>query len=349
MKRSFRVFALLLTCSLLCTLLPAARAGTAAPTPPSWCRLEEYVVFEGSAAYEPENWEKILLLRADAEAGGATPKKDGDAQSFEALSALRSVLGKDSGMWFEYGLIMQMYLSNEGNTRNNSTWDSFDRVLGALPKDSPGYPAVYLWRTRAGIFYGNFGFDKSLDACLVMHGMTLEEFMDTKVLSGATPQQCRELATALAGERSTIYVVLDGVRIHPTKINGEETAARSRNQRTMVPVRFLAEALGADVGWDAAANQVTLRRAGVDIVMTLDSATAYRNGEAFEMDVAHYAEAGRTYIPARYISEFFGQTVEWDAGKHTVFITEDKAAAGQSNLEAWALPMGTSSFMWRPR
>ena len=80
MKRSFRVFALLLTCSLLCTLLP------------SWCRLEEYVVFEGSAAYEQENWEKILFLRADAEAGGATPKKDGDAQSFEALSALLSAL-----------------------------------------------------------------------------------------------------------------------------------------------------------------------------------------------------------------------------------------------------------------
>lgn len=92
MKRSFRVFALLLTCSLLCTLLPAARAGAAAPTPPSWCRLEEYVVFEGSAAYEQENWEKILFLRADAEAGGATPKKDGDAQSFEALSALLSAL-----------------------------------------------------------------------------------------------------------------------------------------------------------------------------------------------------------------------------------------------------------------
>lgn len=50
------------------------------------------MVFEGSAAYEPENWEKILLLRADAEAGGATPKKDGDAQIFEALSALRSAL-----------------------------------------------------------------------------------------------------------------------------------------------------------------------------------------------------------------------------------------------------------------
>ncbi len=90
--KGFRVFALLLTCFLLCTLRPAARAGAAALTPPSWCRLEEYVVFEGSAAYEPENWEKILLLRADAEAGGATPKKDGDAQSFEALSALLSAL-----------------------------------------------------------------------------------------------------------------------------------------------------------------------------------------------------------------------------------------------------------------
>lgn len=340
MKRRSRVFALLLTCSLLCTLLPAARAGAAAPMPPSWCRLEEYVVFEGSAAYAPENWEKILLLRADAEAGGATPKKDGDAQTFKALSELRSALGKDSGMWFEYGLIMQMYLSNEGNTRNDSAWDSFDRVLGALPQDSPGYPAVYLWRTRAGIFWGNYEFEKSLDTCLVMHGMTLEQFMDCKVLAGATPQQREELAAALARERSIIYVVLDGVRIHPAKINGEETGVQSRNQRTMVPVRFLAEALGAEVDWDGAASRITLKRAGDTILMTLDSTDAYRNGEAIEMDVAPYAEAGRTYIPARYISEFFGQTVQWDAGQHTVFITENKAGAGQSNLEAWALPMG---------
>lgn len=341
MKRKTRALALILAAVLLCALVPAAGAAEAVtPTPPSWCPAEEYAVFEGSKAYEPENWERILLLRADAESGGTTPKKDGNAQTFDALSALQSASGKDGGLWFEYGLIVQMYLSNEGNTRNDSAFDAFDRALGTLTEDSPGYPAVYLWRTRAAVFRGYNSSERSLDACLAMHGMTFEQFMDSKALAGITPERREELAAALARERSIIYVVLDGVRIHPTKINGEETAAQSRNERTMVPVRFLAEALGADVDWDAAANQVTLRRAGDVIVMTLDSTTAYRNGEVFEMDVAPYAEAGRTYIPARYISEFFGQNVTWDAGAHTVFITEDKAAAGQSNLEAWALPMG---------
>ena len=74
--------------------------------------------------------------------------------------------------------------------------------------------------------------------------------------------------------------------------------------------------------------------------MTLDSTTAYRNYNPFQMDVAPYAENNRTYIPIRYIAEFFGQKVEWNGAQQHVVITEDKSVAGDSNLEAWALAMG---------
>ena len=58
------------------------------------------------------------------------------------------------------------------------------------------------------------------------------------------------------------------------------------------------------------------------------------------MDVAPYAADGRTLIPARYVAEFFDQSVTWDAENRRVDVQEDKTAVGDSNLEAWALPMG---------
>lgn len=73
MKIRLRALSLLLCLSLLSTLLPPASAAgeTAAPTQPSWCPAEEYAVFSGSAAYEPENWALILELRAFAETHSA--------------------------------------------------------------------------------------------------------------------------------------------------------------------------------------------------------------------------------------------------------------------------------------
>ena len=141
--------------------------------------------------------------------------------------------------------------------------------------------------------------------------------------------------------QNRIRLYLDGTSIFDSVIGADEAPPEIKDGRTMVPIRALAEKLGADVGWDAAMRQVTLVRAGVTIVMTVDSKTAYVNGRAVEMDVAPYITNGRTLIPARYVGEFFGQKVEWDGEKRQVVVTEDKSAVGNSNLEAWALPMGS--------
>ena len=49
---------------------------------------------------------------------------------------------------------------------------------------------------------------------------------------------------------------------------------------------------------------------------------------------------GRTMIPARYVSELFGQNIQWVSETRTAAVTENKALAGDTNLEAWALAMG---------
>lgn len=137
-----------------------------------------------------------------------------------------------------------------------------------------------------------------------------------------------------AVEIEDIELYLDGKRLEL------DVPPEVKNQRTMVPVRAVAEAIGADVEWMQETQQAVLTRAGSTITMTIGSTTADIDGKQVEMDVAPYAVNGRTLLPARYVAEFFGQTVVWDGEKRWALITEDKSVAGDSNLEAWALAMG---------
>lgn len=132
-----------------------------------------------------------------------------------------------------------------------------------------------------------------------------------------------------------VTVYLDGEKLrHP------DAQPCIMQDRTMVPIYQLTKALGADVIWDGSLRTVTIARAGTTVLMTIDSKTAYVDGTAVAMDVAPCIVEDRTMIPAAYVALFFGQTVEWDGATRAVYISEDKSVAGESNLEAWALPMG---------
>lgn len=142
-------------------------------------------------------------------------------------------------------------------------------------------------------------------------------------------------APALALHEGEIGICLDGDTYYPTDL-----PVRVQNGRTMVPIRDLAEKLGADVEWVQESQQIVMTRAGSTVTMTLGETAADVDGTAVEMDAAPYAVEGHTLIPARYVAEFFGQKVTWDQEKQLVVVEEDKSVAGDSNLEAWALPMG---------
>ena len=142
-------------------------------------------------------------------------------------------------------------------------------------------------------------------------------------------------APALALHEGEIGICLDGDTYYPTDLS-----VQVQNGRTMVPIRDLAEKLGADVEWVQESQQIVMTRAGSTVTMTLGETAADVDGTAVEMDAAPYAVEGRTLIPARYVAEFFGQKVTWDQEKQLVVVEEDKSVAGDSNLEAWALPMG---------
>jgi hypothetical protein len=84
------------------------------------------------------------------------------------------------------------------------------------------------------------------------------------------------------------------------------------DNRTMVPVRFVSESLGASVYWDEALHLVTIINGQDEIKMTINNKFILLNGASFEMDTEAILLDGRTMVPLRFISEYLGATVDWD-------------------------------------
>lgn len=81
---------------------------------------------------------------------------------------------------------------------------------------------------------------------------------------------------------------------------------------TFVPVRFIAEALGAKVDYNKDTREVTVAHGTDTLVLTIDSLTAKKNGEAVELAKAPRIVEGRTLLPLRNVSELLGKEVFWD-------------------------------------
>ena len=97
--------------------------------------------------------------------------------------------------------------------------------------------------------------------------------------------------------------------------------------RTQVPVRYLAAALGVgDIVWDAVLRTVTLVDQNRILQMTIGSRTLMVNGATVVMDTAPVIKDGRTFLPARYVSEALGWEVAWIEGAQLVRITKPVAA-----------------------
>jgi photosystem II stability/assembly factor-like uncharacterized protein len=96
--------------------------------------------------------------------------------------------------------------------------------------------------------------------------------------------------------------------------------------RTMVPVRLIAEALGADVAWSPVTRTVTIKttasatRKATTIVLQVGSRQALVDGRAQLLDAAAQIREGRTFVPVRMVAENLGASVRWDAGTQTVSI-----------------------------
>lgn len=97
------------------------------------------------------------------------------------------------------------------------------------------------------------------------------------------------------------------------------------NDRTLVPMRAIFEAMGATILWD----QQTLTVMGVKddngtkkvVTLQIGTPTAFVNSDPIVLDVPAKVVSDRTFVPLRFISESLDADVQWDGDAQSVIIT----------------------------
>ncbi len=93
-----------------------------------------------------------------------------------------------------------------------------------------------------------------------------------------------------------------------------------KNDRTMLPIRAVAESIGGTVVWDEKARTVTVEKGNRGVIITIGFDTALVNGNSIELDSPAYIENGRTMLPLRFVTEHLGCGVTWDEAARSVTI-----------------------------
>ena len=113
---------------------------------------------------------------------------------------------------------------------------------------------------------------------------------------------------------NTITVKLDGKQL------SFDVAPIIQDGRTLVPLRTIFEALGADIEWNEANKMVIATKGATKIRLSIGKNTADKNGMPIKLDVPAIISEGRTLVPLRFVSESLGAEVEWDGETKTISI-----------------------------
>lgn len=99
--------------------------------------------------------------------------------------------------------------------------------------------------------------------------------------------------------------------------------------RTLVPFRFIGEALGAKIDFTQdpktkLTKTVSYELGSIRIILTINEKIADVNGRKVELDVAPIIVKGRTFVPVRFVSENLGASVEWIAKEEKIIVKYPK-------------------------
>lgn len=113
-------------------------------------------------------------------------------------------------------------------------------------------------------------------------------------------------------------MTLDGEQL---KIDSEGSVPIMENDTTLLPIRGIAEAIGAEVDYYAPSQTVSLCSEETTVTMHLGSAEIEINGETSQMPVEAKLVNDRTLIPLRAAAEVLGCDVSWDGTDQTIMLT----------------------------
>ncbi|MFV0315014.1 MAG: N-acetylmuramoyl-L-alanine amidase [Anaerotignum sp.] len=114
-----------------------------------------------------------------------------------------------------------------------------------------------------------------------------------------------------------VKIMIDGEELIP-----EDIPPVIIEERTMLPMRLIAEELGCEVVWNEQTKQAFVTNDDYTLVFTLDSNQAIKNGEEFTLDVPAMTVNDRITLPVRALAKALELDITWDDPSRTVYIGE---------------------------
>lgn len=133
----------------------------------------------------------------------------------------------------------------------------------------------------------------------------------------ASNNQTSQTATNNNAITVTQYV---SVMINGQPLQSDVKPFVNADGRTMLPIRAISEALGAQVQWDNTTQTATLTLGEKIVKVAIGQKNVDVNGTQVPMDTAAVVKDGRTLLPVRAVGEALGAKIGWDQNTKTVSV-----------------------------
>lgn len=127
--------------------------------------------------------------------------------------------------------------------------------------------------------------------------------------------------------KSEIRIFVDEVEQH------YDEPVVMQEDRTYLPIRYIAEQTGSNVNWDAYNKSVNIFKNGDRINFKIGETVANVNGTEKEIPQSFISGNSRTMIPIRFVSEQLGLEVRWDQENHHIYIEAPKPVEVENVVE----------------
>ncbi|PHV70180.1 hypothetical protein CS063_11930 [Sporanaerobium hydrogeniformans] len=200
------------------------------------------------------------------------------------------------------------------NTDGGSTLDSLSIKEGATVGEIPA-------PTKEGYVFDGWYSDKELTRAYDVHAKITASTTLYAKWTEAKPQPIdhskNELILTIGKKDANVFGI--------AKTN--DFAPIVKNNRTLLPARFIAESLGAEVTWNIKKQEATIKgknKKGEDVIILLymDSDIAYVNGKKIKLDSPAFILNGRMLTPLRFVAEQLGAHVLWIPEDEKIVITK---------------------------
>lgn len=116
-----------------------------------------------------------------------------------------------------------------------------------------------------------------------------------------------------------------------------------KDSRTLIPLRFVAEAIGGNVDWNSELREVTIAYNGMTLQLPVGKKTMVVNGQPKEMDTAALVKNDRTFVPIRFVAEALGLSIGYDDKTREVTLVEQNRQNEGKENEVESVPQTSTN------